>query len=153
MFGHGKKRPDSYIKVRNSRKCYIPFYLMVVLLVGILVTIAAMGKPISLLGLGGSAIFILAAIKSTEVHRLMNSYEITKKYIIHNKGLFAVSEKSIFIPTISDIIVDQSSWERILNYGTVNIHRYSDGSKVEAKKIANPKKFAEILQQRLNEEF
>lgn len=148
-----RKDSDSIIKVSNTRKCYIPFYFMVFILIGILVTITVTGRPLNLLGLIGAVVLILISIKATEIHRLMNNYEITKKYVIHRKGLVSKVEKSIFIPTISDVIVVQSSWERLLNYGTVRIHRYSDGSKIDVKKIKNPHKFAKILQERLNIEF
>jgi len=138
------------ITIRNSRKAYLPAYLMILAVIALLIYLKIEEFPLHPYALIAAAVFIIGTIKTTEIHRLRNYYEITSNYMIHKKGLFTKEIKRIFIPTISDIGLKQTPWQRLLNYGTVKIHRYSEGPTIDVKNINSPIEFMDILEGVLN---
>ena len=64
-------------KVRNSRKLYAPFYMMIIVLLGVLVYIQYTGKPLNDMAFKMVLAFSVALIIATEIHRFGNLYEIT----------------------------------------------------------------------------
>jgi hypothetical protein len=97
-----------------------------------------------------AVIFVLLGVNGVELHRIMCYYEVTPNFVIHSKGLLKKDIKRIFMGTVSDLILKQNIWQRMLNYGTVGIHRYTEGAIIEVKNINNPSVFMEVLQDRLN---
>jgi len=140
----------SLLKVRTSRKSYLFVYLLILILIGVILYIKYNGRYLNSKVFIGVIVLIIIGIKSTEFHRLYTYYEITSHYAIISKGIFTRDIKRIFIPTISDIVLKQNVWQRILNYGNVKIHRYTAGAIIDVKNINNPKNFIEVLESRLN---
>lgn len=136
----------------NSRKLYLPIYLMIFILLAIIFFIRNSGKTPNDIVLIATGIFIAISLISTELHRLSNRYEIDQNHIIHNQGILKKNSKRIFIPTISDLILNQSPLQRLLKFGTLEVHRFSEGSSMNVKHISNPKKFLEILEKKMNTE-
>ncbi len=136
-------------KFNNSRKIYIPYYTMIIGLILVIMFLKYNQFKIDKFGLFISSLFVVLGIKLTEVHRLLNSYEITSDYMIHTYGLLSKRVKRIFIPTISDLVLRQTFWQRILNFGTVEVHRYSEGPAIYVYGINNPEKFMELLESKM----
>ena len=142
-----KKEKDKkdFMKVRNSRKLYSPIYLMIFVLIGVIVFIKYNGLIINKLVFIIVGLFILVSIKSAEVHRLCNSYEVNKNSLVHSAGLFNRKIRSMDFLAISDIEVKQNFWQRLLGYGNVSVRLYSGESDSPVKNINNPKKFGRFL--------
>ena len=150
-----KKIVDEKIlmKLRCSRKWYLPIYLMIAVVIGLVVFIIVSGLSLNKYSLFSAILFVIFGIKLTEVHRLINTYELTENYLIYSKGLFTTNIKRIFIPTISDLILDQTPWQRMLNFGSVDIRRYAEGPAVHLKNIDKPGDFIDLLEERLQLHF
>lgn len=147
-----KKKKEEFkdkLKVRNSRKVYIPIYIMIIVLVITLVYIKYSGNQLNDLALKLVLAFSLILLIATEIHRLGNSYEINSNSIIHRTGyLTIVSSRSEF-GAISDSYVKQNPWKRIFSYGDVVIHLYSKENRSIIKNINNPLKFVDFLQDKM----
>lgn len=145
------KGEEEIIKIRNSRKVYLPVYVMILILLGFIVYIKINDLPLNRTALIGVIVFVILGIKFAEVHRLFHSYELTPGYVVHTFGYVSRDMTRIFIPTISDLILKQNGWQRLLNYGNIEVHRYSDGSAIDLRNIPNPSKLLKILENRLSE--
>jgi len=144
-----KKEDDEKLRLSNTRKLYIPLYLMTIILLGTISYIKFNNKPLSPMAFNLSIIFSIIIIIGTEIHRLGNSYEINNNAVIHRKGYFSIISKTIEFGAISDADVKQSLWQRIFNYGHVEIHRYSEYNKTIIKDINKPAEFQAFLQKKM----
>ena len=141
-----KVKEEGKLKVRNSRKSYIPIYFMILILVVIIIYILVSGKPLNDLALKLALTFIVIILISTEIHRLGNSYEINRNSVIHRKGYFNITSKRLEFGAISDSDIQQSIWQRMFSYGNVEIHLYSKENKTVVKNINHPFEFVDFLQ-------
>ena len=92
-----------------------------------------------------AAIFIIASIKGSELHRFNYLFEITPLALVYTEGILSKKSKRIDLSSISDINISQNPWQRLLRYGDVNVKLFSEGSKIP--NINNPKKFALVLEE------
>ena len=146
-----KERVKKYfMKVSNSRKIYLPIYLMILVLIAVVIFIKQKGLGLSTPVFVLVILFILLSIKFTELHRWSNSYEITKDAFVHNKGILNRKTRSMDFLAISDTELRQTFWQRLLNYGDVSVRLYSGERDNPAKNINNPKKFAGCLQKMIH---
>jgi len=137
------------LKTSNTRKLYIPLYSMVIILLGTISYIKFNNKPLSPIAFNISIIFSILIIIGTEIHRLGNSYEINNNAVIHRRGYFSIISKTIEFGAISDADIKQTLWQRIFNYGHVEIHRYSEFNKTLIKDINKPAEFQAFLQKKM----
>lgn len=144
MFSKKEDKKKSILRIRNSRKVYLPVYFMVLVLVGVIIYIKLMGLPFDnyLLLIVGA--FILLALKTTEIHRLVNLYEINPNVVVHSFGLFSKRVQDIDMNSISDIRIHQTLWQRMLNYGDVVISLFAHDNMV--RNIDDPSRFVEVLE-------
>lgn len=143
---------EDLLKTNISRKTYFPVYLMITTLIALLAYVTYKGLAINSIALKAVVIFSLLGIASTEFHRWGESYEITPTFFVHNRGRVKKNIRKIAINCISDLGIDQTVWQRILNFGTVNVYAFSEGSKpIQVRNISNPRKFTEFLEQKMNE--
>lgn len=133
------------LRVRNSRKIYIPFYLMIIILVAVVIYIKLSGKPIDDTAFKLSLAFIIAVLIATEIHRLGNYYEINDNSVVHKNGYFSIVLKRLEFNAISDSHTNQTLLERLLSYGDVEIHMFAKENNLIIKNINNPFKFVEFL--------
>ena len=141
----------SMIKARTSRKAYLPYYTMGFILIAVIAYIKSTGRPLNNIAVIATIIFILLIIKVTEVHRLSKYYEVMLAYVAFSKGFFKKDRIQIHMPTISDIVLKQTPWQRILNFGNVEIYRYTTGTpNILVKNINNPHAFIEAIESQLS---
>lgn len=100
-----------------------------------------------ILGLGVACVL---GIKFTELHRMGHYYKVTCNHLLHSKGIISKDVKRVFLPTISDIDLQQSFFQRIFNYGTVVVYRYGEKGVIEIKNINSPMKFIKFLQDKMS---
>lgn len=140
-----KKRSFEGVFIRNSRKIYFPFYLMTLILIGVLLYIYFKGYPVTILSIALVLLFVYSTIKTTELHRFMNKYGIKYPSLVHINGIFKKKEKRIDLFSISDAEVVQTFWQRIWKYGDINVRMFEE-SVVIIKNINNPEQFARFLE-------
>ncbi len=133
------------LRVRNSRKIYIPLYLMIVVLVAVIIYAKFSGRPLDDTAFKLSLAFIIAVLIATEIHRLGNYYEINNNSIVHKNGYFSIVLKRLEFNAISDSNINQTLLERLLAYGDVEIHMFAKENKLIIKNINSPFKFIEFL--------
>jgi uncharacterized membrane protein YdbT with pleckstrin-like domain len=150
IIGKSKKleEPD-ILRVRNTRKLYIPFYIMVLVLLLTIIYIKISGRFLNPLALNFSLLFSFLLIIGTEIHRLGHSYEINDHSIIHKYGYFSTVSKTMQFGAISDSDVEQDLWQRIFSYGNIEIHLYSKQNTSLIKNINKPFNFVAFLQMKL----
>ena len=134
-------------KVRNSRKLYAPFYMMIIVLLGVLVYIQYTGKPLNDMAFKMVLAFSVALIIATEIHRFGNLYEINDKSIIHTTGYFNILSKRVEFGAISDIDILQGPWQRIFKFGHITLFKFAEGPTL--KNINRPKDFVNYLEEKM----
>ncbi len=136
-------------KRNNSRKLYLPIYLMMLILIVVIGFIKFYDLPLNNLVFSGAITFIILGICLTEIHRLINSYEITPNYLIHRHGIISRKTKKILIESIVDVDLKQNVPQRLLNYGSLDIHSASGANLIKVGDISNPAEFGDILESRM----
>lgn len=144
-----KEANPNTLSVRNSRKIYIPVYLMVLVLIAIIALIYFTNRPLTLFSIALVIVFSYFAIKFTEIHRLTNKYEIENASLVHTSGFFSKNERRVDLFAISDANVIQSFWQRIWRYGDVHVKIFSTDTATIIKSINNPAQFAKFLEARM----
>ena len=149
-----KKRDESEvpeIKITNSRKRYIPLYFLVLVLGGFVLYLYFNGRPLNKYALWAAIVFIVLAIKYTELHRIYQNYAISSHYLIHTKGFFNKSSRKIFVANISDVVLKKNVLQRMLDYGTLEVHSFSEGKPlVSITDINHPQNFLNILKKKMD---
>ena len=139
---------EEIVKIRGSRKLYLPIYLMIIVLILFLAVIKINNLEITKIGLFSSIAFIILGIKATEIHRLNNKYEVNPASLVHTTGYFNKMSKRLDFHSVSDISLSQNFWQRILGYGDINVSIFASEASTTLKNIASPNKFIELLETR-----
>lgn len=142
------KNGDYYC--RNSRKIYLGIYFLLVIPIALAILGYFYGMPPNKNFFIGLAIVLAIGIKATELHRIGHAYKITHDHLWHKKGVVSQNIKKVFLPTISDIDLIQTPWQRIMNYGDVVVYRYGETGIIKIKNIDKPKRFVDFLQQKMS---
>lgn len=134
---------------RKTRKVYFWFYLIVFVLIAFYIYIWSQGDTIESSIVVTALIFILIGIKYTETNRIYNLYGFNSQYLFHKSGILKKRVKKVFLGRISDIVLSDGIINRLFNYGDVSVHHFGGSGVVEVKKINNPKKFIDDLQEKI----
>lgn len=146
----GKKEvpEEDSIKMRGSRKLYVPIYFMMFVLILFLAYLKINNLEISRTGYFSSIAFIILGIKITEIHRLNNKYEINPFSVVHTTGYFNKKSKRLDLHSVSDVSLTQSFWQRLLGYGDIEVSIFASEASTTLKNINNPNKFILILEKK-----
>ncbi|MBR9702236.1 PH domain-containing protein [Candidatus Pacearchaeota archaeon] len=143
-----KEPKKNIMKVRSSRKVYLPVYFMILVLVVALVVVKYNNLSLDKLVLIFAIVFIILGVKFTEVHRLSSSYSLSPSTLTFSAGLVSRRIKNIDFFAISDIDVHQSFWQRMIGFGDVHVSLFADANVI--KNINNPVKFANFLEKMID---
>lgn len=138
------------LKIRNSRKLYIPIYLMIGALILSLVYIETSGKALNDIAVKSIILFSLICLIYTEVHRIGNLYEINRNSLVHTMGYFTKRSRRMDFSAISDLYVVQNIWQRLFLYGNIEVRLFSGEDVTYIKNINSPSRFVEILLTKIN---
>lgn len=141
-----KDGEDDLLKVRSSRKVYIPVYLMIFILLFTIGAIKYMGRELNSFAFRITLIFSVLCMLMTESHRFRNLYEINNSSLIHTKGILFQSTKRTDLLSVSDAEIKQNPWQRMLNYGTVEAAVFSKDSMTVMHDIDKPMEFVVFLE-------
>ena len=139
------------MKVRTSRKAYFFIYLMIFILITTVVFIKISGEELNKLALEAVLVFSVILISFIELHRFRVFYGVTDISLVHSKGIFAKTTRKVDLSSISDADSKQTAWQRLLNYGNVDARMFSKDSTLQIKNINAPEKFANFLEEKMNE--
>lgn len=140
------KKEEILLKVWRSRKAYVPFYFLIIVIIGAFLYFYFKGVEISSNNIIIFVIVIILLIKFTEIHRIRDWWAITETSLVESRGIINKNIREIDFASISDIDLNQWIYKRILGYGTINIRRFLNEASISVKNINNPEKFLDILQ-------
>jgi len=140
--GSSKKRLR---KLRPSRKLYFQYYAMAIVLILFMIFIKYSGRSLNDFAFRIVLYFIIAIIIVTEIHRFGESYHLTTSSVILNTGYFGILSKRMEFEAISDIQILQSPWQRLLNFGDVQLFKFGPGPTM--KNINRPNAFVNELEE------
>ncbi|MFW6283041.1 MAG: PH domain-containing protein [Minisyncoccales bacterium] len=141
------------LKLHPSRISYTLIYLMDLVIIGFLIYFYYIEFPVDRNILGVSVIFIALSIKLIEIKRISETYMITPESIIHSQGLITTTLKRVYVQTLSDIILNQSPLQRLLNIGDVRVLRYTEGPALTLKNIPKPENFIKLAEKQVKVHF
>lgn len=145
IIGNKKKKEKkklNHLKIKSTRKVYIPFYFMIIIILGFIFFIKITGRELNKTALILMIVFIVLILKLTEIHRFSNSYEIGDSSLICSKGILTKNIKRIDYFAISDINVHQGLLQRLLGFGDVIVSLFSFDEATKIKNINNPEELA-----------
>ncbi|MEK6842645.1 MAG: PH domain-containing protein [Nanoarchaeota archaeon] len=140
-------RERGVLSIRNSRKLYIPVYLMIFILFLAIGMIKFYGKEINDWAFRTVLVFSAVGMIMTEFHRLRNRYEINDSSFVHVKGVLVKTTTRTDLSVISDIVIKQNPWQIILGYGTVHVVVYSEETPI--KNVDNPLMVVSFLENKM----
>lgn len=142
-----KKKEEVLMKARPSRKQYIPFYMMTLLLAGFMIYLDVKGITIDWTAIASFLVFFFLGLNLTEAHRLNTLYEITPTNVrcTYDRLLNKNVQKIDYIG-ISDTYVKNTIWQWIWGYGDLHIRLFSKEATITIKKIDKPNKFADTVE-------
>ena len=151
---------NELITVHPSRFGHIKWYILSMFFIGVWIIVwfdmlgmnfllTAIDKYMlySFVSLGGGILILIY----TELLTLKEKYVFTNYRVIHSQGLFGTHESTIEYEMISHYTLRQTSLEKLLNIGTVEINIIGRGidSKFYLKKIPKINKVKKILKERI----
>ena len=136
------------LKIRISRKVYLPIYIMIFILFVTMGVIKFQGKDVSIVAFRSVLAFSIAGMLWAEVHRLKNKYEINDHAVVHVKGLLFKTIKKTDIHALSDAQLSQNPWQTILGIGNVSANAFSEITSL--KNINSPHKVINFLEEKMN---
>jgi len=139
-------RPDRVLRVRTSRKRFIPLYSMAAVLLGTVIVIKYRGLPLSPFYFYGAIAFAVLVVKYVEVLRFNDWYEVNPAFLVHSNGIFNRNERNVNFGSISDLDVKQNLWQIIFGYGDIHVRLFSADTTTLIKGINHPKNFAQFLE-------
>ncbi|MDP3966186.1 MAG: PH domain-containing protein [archaeon] len=140
------RKEEIHLKVRRSRKSYFPYYLVAIIIIGILLSFYFMKIEIPAALLIAALILVALIIKFIEIHRMRNWWAITDSSFIESRGILNKNIREIDFDSISDIDLNQTFHKRVLGYGTVNIRRFLNETIISINNINNPERFVNVIQ-------
>lgn len=138
---------EEVLKIRNSRKIYVPVYLMIFILVFAVGFIKYSGKELNMFAFKLAVIFSILGIIFTETHRLRSLYEINDNFFVHIKGIFFKTTKRTDLSVISDVVIKQNPWQTIFGYGNVNVVVFSEVTPI--KNVNKPMEIVSFLEKKM----
>ena len=135
------------LRVRNSRKLYIPIYLMILILFCAVGFVKYSGKEVNNLAWKSVLIFSGFSILFAETHRLGNRYEINDGSFVHVKGILVRTTVKTDLSVISDVVIKQNPWQALLGYGNVHVVVYSEETPI--KNVNNPLMVVSFLEDKM----
>ncbi len=141
---------EEVYRTRNSRKLYIPIYVMIFILFGTIAFIQFSGRELNILALQATIIFSFLVLLITELHRFNNLYEIHSNALVHVKGLLKKVIRRTDLLAVSDADQSQNLWQMMLRYGNVSVRVFSQDSTMYVRNIDNPSAFIEFLEDKMS---
>ena len=127
--------------IRTSRKGYLSFYFMIIIIIALIIYVKIKGLPFSEPLFVLAILFVVFTIKFIEVHRILHHYDITPSALEKVEGFFVQKVKRMHYYSISNLHLTQSLWDKLLGIGTIEISQFSETIRTEIKKINKPKEF------------
>ena len=146
-----KWKKGEYIRARVSRRHFLPLYLMVLALFGIILYFYIIQKEVNQIAVIAAAIFSIILMKKIELERFSTYYEINPDNLREVSGLVGKKVKNVNYHSISDVSVSQTPWQRLLNYGNVRVKMFAEDATSIIKNIPNPEGFVEFMEQKINQ--
>ncbi|MGC9309604.1 MAG: PH domain-containing protein [Candidatus Nanoarchaeia archaeon] len=149
--GEDKKlREDGIVSRNNSRKIYLPLYVMAIILICLIIYIQVNNLELNNTVFIAAILFIVCVLFFTEIHRAVTRYEIRTESLVHIHGIFSRRKRYVAFHSISDIKFKQNFWQRLLRYGSIYVYQFSEDSATQVRNINKPEEFLNILEERIN---
>lgn len=132
-------KKERWPRIRTSRKSYLLYYAMALVVLGIIAYIKVNDLPLNNNVFIVSMVFVVLVVKSTEVHRLSHHYEIHPHALEKVEGIFVKKHKQMNYHSISQIHLTRNPLDVLLGIGTIELAQFSETIRTEIKNINNPK--------------
>jgi len=136
MLHDTKKSGDIVLKV--ARKAFLHIYVLASLAILTTLFLFILGKPTPLWMWIVSIIVLIMGVKIPELERFTTQYTISPDAVVVQTGIFTKRRQYITMNNIIDVTLDQSVWQRMLNYGDLSVHTFNDDT-INIGSINNPK--------------
>lgn len=135
--------------IRTSRKSYLFFYALIIIIFGTMGIIKYLGLEITTFSIVSAIVFAVLIIKFTEIHRLNTFYRITPTHLLKSVGLFEKDVKRVSYPSISHVNLHQGVLDRFLGIGSLVVYQFSTANATLIKNINKPDDLLEEISQYL----
>lgn len=133
------------LKVHKTRRAYFMAYFMCLVIIGILLYLYFKGYVLENYVLYPSVLFVLGVIYVTEILHHREWWAVTNNTLIHSVSILNKNVREVDFSSISDLDLDKPLFERILNYGDVNVRLFLNETSIKIRHISSPEKFIKFL--------
>ena len=132
--------------LKHSRKAFFLEYMLAIIALAILLTIAIKGREMNGFLVIVVGIAALAGLIRPEITRMREVCIITPEAVTLKKGILSKREHQFHMSSITDVNYEQNVWQRIWNYGNLIIRSFSHaGKKIRVGNVHNPKEVMAII--------
>ena len=138
-------KSESGITLKVARKAFLHIYVLASLAILTTVVLYFMGRSTPVWMWAVSIIVFIMGVKMPEVERFTTSYTINADAIVIQTGIFSKRRQYISMNNIIDVTLDQTVWQRMINYGDLSVHTFNDDT-INIGSIDNPKHAIPIIE-------
>jgi membrane protein YdbS with pleckstrin-like domain len=142
---------DYYNRViRTSRWSYVLYYLMVLVVVGVIAYIKIFDLRLERYVFIAALVFCLVIIKATEVHRFSHYYLLGDHALEKVEGILFKKHKRMKYGSISQLHFVQDPFSRVLGIGTIEVAQFSETVRTLIKNVNKPKDILNAISRRVH---
>jgi hypothetical protein len=139
------EKNEILLKVYKSRKAYILYYFFSLIIIFSLIYLYFRGYVIESYVFWICFIFVLGIIYTTEIIHHREWWAVTNNSLIHSVSIVNKNVREVDFSSISDLDLDKPLYQRILNYGDVNVRLFLNETSIKIRHINSPEKFIKFL--------
>ena len=138
---------EKKIILRESRKTFLPMYALTILFTGIVIFFITKGHKFSQTNLTVIIIVLALGFLIPEIVRSWETCTVKADKIYITTGIIQKRHRKFFTSTITDIHYKQKLWQRMLNYGAIEINVFSQNAPIHLGTVDRPKKRIEEIEE------
>ena len=135
------------IVLKESRKTFLFIYLLIIVFIAIIAYFMKNGQKFSSANFLVITAVIITGLLIPEILRNWESCIVKGDKIHIITGIIKKKHHKLFTSTITDIHCKQTLWQRILNYGTIEVSLFSHEGEVRLGTVNRPKKRLQELEE------
>ena len=138
---------DKTIVLKESRKTFLFIYVLILLFVAVIAFFIIKGHQFSKIDFAVIGAVVICGLLIPEILRSWESCIVKSDKINITTGIIRKKHHKFFTSTITDIHCKQNLWQRIFNYGIIEVSLFSHEGGIRLGTVDRPKKHLQELEE------
>lgn len=141
------KTNEKIIVLKESRKTFLGIYFLIIVFIAAITYFIENGRKFSTTNFMVIGAVVITGLLIPEILRNWESCTVKGDKINITTGIIKKKHHKLFTSTITDIHCKQTLWQRILNYGTIEVSLFSHEGEVRLGTVDKPRKHLQELEE------